>query len=157
MHTYCIGICKYMDTQRNRQPDSCKQTKYTLKLFVCFVWATNSCYFQRFMLISTYTHNRTSTNIIVTECRLIYMHNTTSTPLLFVNIRVVWSQKRYNLTSNCVLHNSKWEHSPICQYCFKPTSPIPFLPVQFKGKERGRWVQLVEISQNKLSDSTVLC
>ncbi len=84
------------------------------------------------------------------------MHNTTSTPIPFVNIRVVWSQKRYILTSNCVLHNSKWEHSSICQYCFKTTSPIPFLPLQFKGKERGRWVQLAEISQNKLSDIIVL-
>lgn len=98
--------------------------------------------------------------IIKTESGAQYKHNRRVTPIVFVNIRAV-SQKWYILTRNYVLHDSKWAHSPICQYCFEPTSPLPFLPLHFKGKERGRWVQLVEISQNKLSNSktskTICC
>lgn len=85
-------------------------------------------------------------NIINAECGLLIMHNTTSIPTL---LWVVLSQNGYVLTSNYVLYNSKWECGPICQYCFQPTSPNPLLPLQFKGKERGRWAQLAEISQNK--------
>lgn len=80
------------------------------------------------------------------------MQGITSTPTPCVHISVAWFQKLHILTSNFVLSNSKWEHSPICQYCFKHTSQFSFLPLQFKGKERGRLAQLVEISQNKLSD-----
>lgn len=98
--------------------------------------------------------------VIKTESRAQYKHNRRLTPIVFVNVRAV-SRKWCILTCNYVLHDSKWAHSPICQYCFKPTSPIPVLPLHFKGKERGRWVQLVEISQNKLSNSktskTICC
>lgn len=123
--------------------------------FCCFAVGALSCCdvwtFHQDSLVDT------KQNLINIEKKLIYMHNTTSTRIPFISIRVVCSQKRYILTSTCVLHNSKWEHSAICQYCFKPTSPTLSLPLQFKGKERGRWAQLVEISQNKLSYTIVLC
>lgn len=71
--------------------------------------------------------------------------------ILLVDIRLVWILKLHILTFNFVLCNSKWGHSPICQYCFKATSATPSVPLQFKGELRERWVQLAEISQNKLS------
>lgn len=98
----------------------------------------------------------TTPDTINKASRLIYMHNTTRTPILIVNIKAAGSQMWSILTSKYVLDNSKWEHKAMCQYSFQHTSAIPSLPLQFKGKERGRWAQLVEFSQNKLSNSNVL-